>query len=155
MSPRVRETGPAPPTKKLPNFSMGTADFSTCAGHTTGSTHIAAQSFSSPSTAFCPCSPPVPVPSPCHGRTCPHGRGAHSAGMRSPWSSVGALEPQWLRVDWSPFPHTKVLADFGGRRGRPGVAPEAFFRGPISGQRNKHILLYWLWARFFIIPPPG
>ena len=68
------------------------------------------------------------------------------AGMRSPWSSVGALEPQWLRVDWSPFPHTKVLADFGGRRGRPGVAPEAFIRGLISGQRNKHILLYWLWA---------
>ena len=50
-------------------------------------------------------------------------------------------------------PHSKVLADFGGRRGRPGVAAKAFFGGPISGHRNKHILLYWFWGRFFIIPP--
>ena len=57
-------------------------------------------------------------------------------------------------MEWSPFPRSKVLADFGGRRGRPGVATEAFFGGTISGQRNEHILLYWFGGRFFIIPPP-
>ena len=75
----MRETGPPPHHhKKTPNFSTGTADFSTRAGHTKSSTQ-------------------------------------------------GAAQPQWLRLEWSPFPRTKVLGDFGGRRGRPGVATEAFF----------------------------
>ena len=50
-------------------------------------------------------------------------------------------------------PQSKVLGNFGGRRGRPGVAEEALLGGTISGLRNKHILLYWLWARVVLIPP--
>ena len=51
-------------------------------------------------------------------------------------------------------PQSKVLGNFGGRRGRPGVAEEALLGGTISGLRNKHILLYWFWGGFFLIPPP-
>ena len=135
LLPGARD-GAGAPHKKRPNFSLGTADFSTCAGHITGFLPIAALSFSSPPTAYpFARSPPSlsPLPSMC----------AHFP------TAAG------LRMEWSPFTQSKVLADFGGRRGRPGVATKAFFRGPISGLRNKHILLYWLWARFFIIPPPA